>query len=87
MKASNQAGPMGFLGHEHLAGVRPLQRLTDADEAGKEPTRRRFGHDAALGEHETDLGAGRRHADVHRQGHRDADADGVTIDRPDHGLA
>ena len=28
---------MGFLGHEHLAGVRPLQRLADADETGKEP--------------------------------------------------
>ena len=71
---------------EHPTGEHPLGRLLDADQPRQEPRRARLGHDAPASEHEADAGVLRRQADVHRQRHRDADADGRAVDGGDHGL-
>ena len=52
----------------------------------QEPARRRLGHDAAAGEHEPEPRGGAGEADVHRQRHRDPDADRGPVDRADHRL-
>ena len=64
----------------------PLHRLADADQPRQEPARRRLGHDAAAREDEAELRVVGADADVHRQRHRHADADGRPVDRGDHRL-
>ena len=53
---------------------------------GRNQLARAVGGDAPAGEHEADLGVVGEDADVHRQRHRDADADGRAVDRADHRL-
>ncbi len=86
MDAANQA-PLECLGRrEHPAGVAPLSCGADADQPWKEPRRAGFGDDPASREHEPESSVVGREPHVHRQGHRDADADGRAVDRSDDGL-
>ena len=68
---------------KHPPRVHPFGGLTDADESRQEPARAGLRHDAPAGEHEADLRVLRREPDVHRQRHRDADADRRAVDRGD----
>ena len=84
--AADQAAAQRLLRVEDAAGRDPLHRLADADDARQEPARARLRHDAAAREDEADLRPLGREPDVHRQRHRDADADGRPVDRRDHRL-
>jgi hypothetical protein len=68
------------------AGVAPFERRLHAHQARQEPRRGRFGRDAAAREHEAEARVGGGQADVHRQLHRHADADGRAVDGADHRL-
>ena len=72
-----------LLRRKNPAGVTPLQRLADADDARQEPARGRLRHDAALREHKTEPRIFGRNADIHRQLHGDADADRRAVHRRD----
>ncbi len=84
--AAHQTRGARLLGVEDATGVDPLGGAVDAHDAGQEPAAARLGDDTAACEDEADLRRRRRDADVHRQGHRDADTDRGTVDRGDHGL-
>ena len=64
-------------GREDPAGVAPTRRPAGCRRArGRNHDEHASGHDAAPGEHEAEAGVLGRQADVHRQRHRHADADG-----------
>jgi hypothetical protein len=73
-------------GREDAAGVAPLQRGLQADEAGQEPGGGGLRRDAAAGEDEAELRVGAGQADVHGQLHGDADADRGAVHGGDQGL-
>ena len=86
VNAAHEPGGEKLVRGEQTAGVGPLGGGLNADEPGQEPRRGGLGNDPTTGEDEADLGLGRDQADVHRQGHRDTDADGWAVDRGDHRL-
>src|SRR5438309_238833 len=74
------------LGVEHASRNGPLHRLADADDPRQEPAGTGLRDDSATCEYESDPGALGGEAHVHRQRHRDPDADRRAVDRGDHGL-
>ena len=80
---ADQPAGQGRVGVEDLGGVDPLERLLDADDPRQEPGGRGLGDDAEAAEDEADPGRGRGEPQVHREGHRGADADRGPVDRRD----
>ena len=83
---AHQASGQRGLGGEDVGGVDPLERLLQPDDPREEPRRGRLRGDPDPPEDEADPRLGRGHPDVHRQGHRGADADRGAVDRGDHRL-
>src|ERR1041385_929700 len=82
----NEAAFLRFIGTEDAPRETPAQGLVQSDQTGQEPGAASFRHETPSREHETELGLARGDLDVHRQGERDADADGGTVDRGDRRL-
>jgi hypothetical protein len=76
----------GIVRADHPVDQRPLGRPLDAHQPREEPARRALHHDPALREHEAELRPLAGQPDVHRERHRDADADRRAVDRGDQGL-
>jgi hypothetical protein len=86
-RAGGETDGRGLLAVEQPAGEEELGGARVADGARDRPVRVRVGQDAAPHVGEAELRLARHQADValHRQ--RQADADGVAVDRGDHRLA
>ncbi len=83
MDAAQQTALERFFGAEDAAGIDPLGGLHRANEARQEPAGAGFHGDAATGEHETELGIGRGHANIRRQAHGHTDADSRAVEGND----
>ena len=83
----DQPAPDRFLCIEDPARITPAQGLRQSDDARQKPGTRGFGHQPSAGENRTELCVGRGNPDIHRQRHRQPNANRCAVDRRDRRLA
>ena len=85
-RAAREPDRRRLLARDVASGQEELGRAREADRARHGPVGVRVGQDAAADVGEGELGLERDQPDVALHGEREPDADGVTVDRGDHGL-